>query len=149
MQFFYPNAGAFYPGIVETHARDSFRKSLRKINVTFFHDGANLTGDLAVIDDRVETILKLRHVFHGQIDIEPDGLQLAFFVSMHADMREEFEVADENVADGEGGVGDSQRLHVRLGHLYSFTPTSGVCQIRCWPPSTAIICPVTLAAARR
>ena len=108
--------------------------------MTLGENGADLGFDHAIIHHFAQLIAQIDQVFHRQIEIDPHRLHLADLMAMHADLRRQFQVADKDMADAARGVGE-------FGH--SDTRTSGVCQIRCWPPSTAIIWPVTASAPSR
>ena len=103
-------------------------------------DGADALFDLVIVHHVFQHVLGISHVIGGQIDIDADLLGAAFLLAVDADMGRQFQVADEDMADVARRAGE-------IGH--SVTCTSAVCQIRCWPPSTASIWPVTAGASSR
>ena len=109
------------------------------------NDGPNAGLDHAVIHHLFQPVLQILVVQHAQIHIEAHRLRFAFFVTIDADLDLQFQIADKNMADGLRRTGDTRGF----GFFHSMPCTSGVCQIRCWPPSTAIIWPVTDGAPSR
>ena len=83
----------------------------------------------------------------GEIDVRAAGGKLLFLV-VHLDIVARH-VAGDVIAGAPARRFRRRRL-VRISGVHSLMPvTSGVCQARCWPPSSAIIWPVTERACQR
>ena len=104
-------------------------------------DGADALLDHVVVHHVLQHVLGIGDVVGGQVHIDTHLLGAAFFLAVDPDIGRQFQVADEDMADVAHRAG--------VGNAHSFTCTSAVCQIRCWPPSTASIWPVTAGASSR
>ena len=145
MQLFHPHPHGAYPGVLETGCGDVFGQGFRQFDMAFGDDGADALLDHMVIDHVFQHVLGIGYIVGGKVNIDADRLHPPLLVAIDADMGQQFQVTDEDMAQPAGGTGDAGSFYL----AHSFTPTSGVCQIRCWPPSTAIIWPVTASASRR
>src|SRR5437016_507484 len=123
-----------HASVFEAGRRDPLRQSLGQIDVAGGHKSANLVRHGFVIDGVLKPIVPCVDL-PGERNVDAHRLQLALLVAMHADSRQELEVANKDD---------------HFPAVHSITPvTSGVRQARCWPPSTAIIWPVTARASSR
>src|SRR5581483_1745883 len=129
--------------VLETGRRDALGQGFGQADMALRDDGADALFDHMIIDDIFQHVLGVGDVVGGQVHIDAYRLGSALFLAIDTNMGRQFQVADEDVANAAGGAGE-------IGWLaHSPTVTSGVCQIRCWPPSTASIWPVTASADSR
>src|SRR5215475_5964955 len=113
--------------------------------MAFGDDGADALFDHVIVDHILQHVLGVGDVVGGQVYIDAHRLGAAFLLAIDADMGRQFQVADEDMADAADGAGKARGFDL----AHSPTCTSGVCQIRCWPPYTASIWPVTASASSR
>src|SRR5690606_33156149 len=146
-----PDAGAPDAPVLQEHVGDAFGERLHQMDMARLDEGADLAHHLVVAHHRAEVAVHDREGFvHRQVHIDADLLLAALFLVIDADGRGQRQVTHEDMTDRTPGVGDLQGLHVAdvhgllrsLRRAHSSTSASGVCQARCWPPSSAIIWPV-------
>src|SRR5688500_17172613 len=105
--------------------------------------------DQVVVADHAFELVGAFGVEDAEVEVEADTLAAALLVRPHADMRLEHEVAHEHAAQAGMGFGGLEFGRARRGQGHSSGTgwSCGDAQLRCWPPSRAIICPVMDGAA--
>src|SRR6185312_16548625 len=120
-------------------------KGFRQPDMAFGDDGADALFDHMIVHDIFQHVLGIGDIVSGEIDIDAYRLGAAFFLAVDTDMGRQLQIADKDMADAADGAGEARGFDL----AHSPPCTSGVCQIRCWPPSTASIWPVTASASSR
>ena len=88
-------------------------------------------------------------VLHPEVHVDAHPLARGMLVRMHAYAGRQHQVAQEDVAQGAGGGGDAGRVHASLlGCALLAADCAGRAHCRCWPPSSAIICPVIAGSGK-
>src|SRR5262249_44088540 len=121
------HAGLEHARVLKADRGDLLGQGLDQMYVTAQRMRADAVDQGAVVHDGAEIVIVGRRIQHRKIEVDPHLLRAALFAMIDADMHREFEVAHDDAA----------------GLAHSCTSTSGVAQAMCWPPSTAIISPVT------
>src|SRR5579872_4555880 len=129
VQLFDADTRRLHAGIFETRDRDALGQGLGEVDVARCQNGADFLGNGVIVDDQFELVGEVGLILHRQIDVDAHRLHLPLFVAMHADMRQDLEVADEDVTDGQGCIGNGKARDVRTGHGAS----EGSAVVPVWP----------------
>ena len=142
VRLFDPHPRGHHALVAQAGGGDLLAQRLDQVDVALGDDGLDLLHHDLVGDDMADVVvLRAVALLHREVDVDDDALRVALFVLVDADQRHQVEIAHEDMAEPRRGT-----RHVVADHrlLHSFTSiTSGVCQTRCCPPSSAIICPVS------
>ena len=104
MELLHLHPRAANANVLQAGLGDLLGKRFGEVDVALGDQRANAQRDRLVIHNPLEAVFKGQGVFDSQIDIDAHGLLLGDLMSVYADMREKFEIANEDMSQGSFGA---------------------------------------------